>query len=137
MYPGASFRALRHEFIPYLQSETKHHLRNFHAGLKQDRRMSFPSPCSAEGLLHMVSRFAPSRSQITNVGRTKNEKHWSFASGSSRKGSISLGLLLSRVTRICQNVGGNSRWAGERRAFPVASPSSPVFASLDPLVSNL
>ena len=32
IYPGASFRALRHEFIPYLQSETKHHLRNFHAG---------------------------------------------------------------------------------------------------------
>ena len=27
----------------------------------------------------MVSRFAPSRSQITNVGRTKNEKHWSFS----------------------------------------------------------
>ncbi|KAF8496504.1 hypothetical protein F5888DRAFT_1635000 [Russula emetica] len=24
-------------------------------------------------------------------------------------------------TRICQNVGGNSRWGGERRAFPVSS----------------
>jgi hypothetical protein len=46
-----------------------------------------------------------------------------------------LGQSSSRLpTRICQNVGGNSRWDGERRAPPV---SSLPYPSLDPFVSNI
>jgi hypothetical protein len=46
-----------------------------------------------------------------------------------------LGRSSSRLsTRICQNVDGNNRWDGERRASPV---SSLFFASLDPFVSNI
>jgi hypothetical protein len=64
--------------------------------------------------VHMVTT-GVSVGPMTNVGKCEN------ISGSSWKGSISLGSLSRLSQPICQNVGGVTRWARERRAFPVSS----------------
>ncbi|KAH9989645.1 hypothetical protein BJV77DRAFT_1016147 [Russula vinacea] len=129
LYPGATHSVLCGMNSSHSDSELSCRLKQNLA----DTHLNLSSPCSADDSFLCIWSLASTRTGVsvcpmTNVGKCEN------ISGSSWKGSISLGSLCRLSQPICQNVGGVSRWASERRAFPVFSLP---FASLDPFVSNI
>jgi hypothetical protein len=116
MYPGASSALCGHEFITKVAKQPNTpsiRTRNFHADLA-DTHLNFSSPCSAEA--QYKTCLASPRAGVKLGPMTNFRDH--------------LGKEASRrvvPSAIIRNVGGESRWACERRAFPVAS----LLSSLD------